>query len=166
MAAPVDLKDIYADEIKDLWSANDQMTKAVKMMAEKATDSKLKQALQKSVTDIGKHAEILKTLLSSTGETVAKEHCRGMEGLVKEASKHVGTGGAAPQLLDIVILAQYQRMSHYGLAGFGTAAAYAKALGMKDHATQLSAIVADIHKGDDYASTLAEKSEAAAKAAA
>jgi ferritin-like metal-binding protein YciE len=117
------------------------------------------------VTDIGNHAEILKNLLSRTGETVEKEHCKGMEGLVKEANKHIGAAGPASELLDIVILAQYQRMSHYGLAGFGTAAAYAKALGMKDHATKLSAIVANIHKGDDYASTLAEKSEAAANAA-
>jgi len=166
MSAPKDLKDIYADEIKDLWSANDQMTKVVKVMADKAHDSKLKQALTKSVTDISKHADILKTLLSTAGEAVEKEHCKGMEGLVKEATKHVTADAPKPgELLDIVILAQYQRMSHYGLAGFGTAAAYAKALGMDDHARKLSTIVSDIHKGDDYASKLAEKSESVAKAA-
>jgi ferritin-like metal-binding protein YciE len=167
MSAPEDLKDIYADEMKDLWSANDQMTKVVKMMADKAHDSKLKQALSKSVTDIAKHADTLKSLLSTSGESVEKEHCKGMEGLVKEATKHVTT--AAPkqgELLDIVILAQYQRMSHYGLAGFGTAAAYAKALGMEDHAKKLASIVTDIRKGDDYASRIAEKSETAARAAA
>ena len=167
MSSSKDLKDIYADEMKDLWSANDQMTKVVKVMSEKAHDPKLKQALQKSLTDIGKHADILKTLLSSADEELVKEHCKGMEGLVKEATKHVTQeapkGG---ELLDIVILAQYQRMSHYGLAGFGTAAAYAKALGHKDHASKLTSIVAEIHKGDDYASKLAEKAEAAMKAAA
>jgi ferritin-like metal-binding protein YciE len=167
MSAPEDLKDIYADEIKDLWSANDQMTKVVKIMADKAHDSKLKQALAKSVTDIAKHADTLKSLLSTAGETVEKEHCKGMEGLVKEATKHVTADAPkSGELLDIVILAQYQRMSHYGLAGFGTAAAYANALGMKDHASKLSSIVTDIHKGDDYASKLAEKSESAARAAA
>lgn len=167
MSAPQQLKDIYADEMKDLWSANDQMSKVVKVMAEKAHDTKLKQALQKSLGDISKHADILKNMLSSGGETVEKEHCRGMEGLVKEATKHVTQEAPeAGELLDIVILAQYQRMSHYGLAGFGTAAAYAKALGMKEHASKLSAIVGDIHKGDDYASKLAEKAESAVKAAA
>jgi ferritin-like metal-binding protein YciE len=166
MATPDDLKDVYADEMKDLWSANDQMSKAVKMMAGKAHDPKLKQSLQKSINDIGKHADLLKNLLSSAGEKLEQEHCKGMEGLVKEATKHITTEAPeAGDLLDVVILAQYQRMSHYGLAGFGTAAAYATALGMKDHASKLHSIVADIHKGDDYASRLAEKAETAAKAA-
>ena len=166
MTAPEDLKDVYADELKDLWSANDQMSKVVTVMTGKAHDPKLKQALQKSVTDISKHAEILKNLLSSAGEKMEQEHCKGMEGLVKEATKHITS--EAPEtgdLLDVVILAQYQRMSHYGLAGFGTAAAYAKALDMKDHANKLHSIVTDIHKGDDYASRLAAKAEMAAKAA-
>ena len=166
MSAPEDLKDVYADELRDLWSANDQMCKIVLTMADKAHDKKLKSALQKSVKDIAGHAEVLKTLLSAADETVEKEHCRGMEGLVKEATKHVTKEAPeSGELLDIVIIAQYQRMSHYGLAGFGTAAAYATALDMTDHATKLHAIVADIHKGDDYASKLAEKAEAVAKAA-
>jgi ferritin-like metal-binding protein YciE len=163
MSAPEDLKDVYADEMKDLWSANDQMSKVVKLMAGKAQDPKLKLALEKSISDIGKHADILKNLLSSAGEKLEQDHCKGMEGLVKEATKHVTTEAPeAGDLLDVVILAQYQRMSHYGLAGFGTAAAYAKALGMKDHASKLNSIVADIHKGDDYASRLAESAENAA----
>jgi len=166
MSAPDNLDDVFADELKDLWSANEQMTTVVKVMAEKASDAKLKQALQKSVSAIQKHADAIKTLLADADEKVEKEHCKGMEGLVKEAMKHIGS--EAPEkgeLLDIVILAQYQRMSHYGLAGFGTAAAYAKALGNKEGAAKLSSIVSEIHKGDDYASKLAEKTESVAQAA-
>ncbi len=167
MSAPEDLKDVYADEMKDLWSANDQMSKVVKTMADKASDPKLKSTLQKAVQNIGKHADILQTLLASSGEKIEKEHCKGMEGLVKEASKHIGNEAPeAGDLLDVVIVAQYQRMSHYGLAGFGTAAAYATALGLHDQARKLHAIVAEIHKGDDYASHLAERAEAAVKDAA
>ena len=116
-----DLKDVYADELEDLWSANDQMTKVVQVMAGKAHDPKLKAALEKSVSGINKHANTIKTLLSDADEEVKKEHCRGMEGLVKEATKHVTEEAPVDgQLLDVVIIAQYQRMSHYGLAGFGT----------------------------------------------
>jgi ferritin-like metal-binding protein YciE len=166
MSAPENLEDVYADELKDLWSANEQMSAAVKTMAEKASDAKLKQALQKSMTDIKKHADTIKSLLAKSDEKVEQEHCKGMEGLVKEALKHINKEAPEDgQLLDVVILAQYQRMSHYGLAGFGTAAAYAKALGNKEGASKLSSIVADIHKGDDYASKLAEKTEAVAQAA-
>lgn len=160
MSAPESLKDVYADELKDLWSANDQMTQVVKTMAEKAHDPKLKQTLESSIQGITKHADTLKALLADADEEVEKEHCKGMEGLVKEAVKH--TTKEAPEdgdLLDIVIVSQYQRMSHYGIAGFGSAAAYAEALGMKDHVSKLKAIVADIYKSDEYASKLAEKTE-------
>lgn len=61
-----------------------------------------------------------------------------------------------------MIIAQYQRMSHYGLAGFGTAAAYAGALGLKDDAAKPKAIASDIYKADEYTSKLAERSEQAA----
>ena len=126
MTTASSLKDVYADEIKDLWSANDQMSKVMEIMAGKAHDPELKRALKNSITGISKHAETIKTLLEDAGETVKKEHCRGMEGLVTEATKHfTDEAPDSPELLDIVIVAQYQRMSHYGLAGFGTAAAYA-----------------------------------------
>ncbi|WP_419730211.1 ferritin-like domain-containing protein [Lichenicola sp.] len=158
MPAPESLKDVYADELKDLWSANDQMTQALKTITEKVHDPKLKQTFESSIKGIGKHADTLKELLADADEEVEKEHCKGMEGLVKEALKHVLK--EAPEdgeLLDLVVISQYQRMSHYGLAGFGTAAAYAKALGLGEHVTKLQAIVADIYKADEYASKLAEK---------
>lgn len=59
---------------------------------------------------------------------------------------------------DAQIIAQYQRMSHYGLAGFGTAAAYAKALGMKADAKQLKQASKEIYLGDEYGTRLAEAS--------
>src|SRR5260370_558765 len=88
MAGTEHLKDIYADEMKDLWSANDQMTKVIKVMSEKAHDPKLKQELEKSITGINKHADTLKSLLTDAGSKAEMEHCKGMEGLVKEATKH------------------------------------------------------------------------------
>lgn len=158
MSAPESLKDVYTDEMKDLWSANDQMTRVIKTMAGKAHDPKLKQMLEESVTGIGKHSDVLKSLIKSAGGEVEPEHCKGMEGLVKEAVKH--TTKEAPEngeLLDVTIIAQYQRMSHYGMAGFGTAAAYAKALGMEEDVGQIKGIVADIYKSDKYATKLGEK---------
>jgi ferritin-like metal-binding protein YciE len=167
MSTPGSLKDIYADEIKDLWSANDQMARAVKAMAGRVHDTKLKQMLESSHEGINKHAETLKGLLEKADEEVKPEKCQGMAGLASEAEKH--TSKEAPkdgELLDIVVLSQYQRMCHYGISGFGTAATYAKALGRKEDEQALKSIVADIYKADDYASKLAEKSEkAVAKAA-
>jgi ferritin-like metal-binding protein YciE len=156
------LKDIYIEEIRDLWSANDQMQRIMHSMSQRAADKKLKDLLDRSVEGIVKHSETLKAVLESQGGRVAKEHCKGMEGLVAEAKKHAIDADVEESLRDLVIIAQYQRMSHYGLAGFGTAAAYAAALGEKNDAGKLSAIVKDIYKADEYTTQLAERAEKAA----
>src|SRR5205814_1636875 len=117
-----------------------------------------------SVSGIGQHTASLKSILKAQGGNVGKDHCKGMEGLVAEAKKHAMEAELDSQLRDIVIIAQYQRMSHYGLAGFGTAAAYAGALGMKDDAAKVKSIASDIYKAYEYTSKLAERSERAAAA--
>ncbi|MGI4878139.1 MAG: ferritin-like domain-containing protein [Janthinobacterium lividum] len=152
-----DLKDIYTDELKDLWSANDQMTRVVKKLVGKASDQKLKDMLTKSLDGIGQHTEVLKELITANGEKAKKEHCKGMEGLVAEATKHgIDEAPEKGPLRDVVIIAQYQRMTHYGIAGFGTAAAYAKALGLKDDEAKLKAATKEIYGGDEYMTQLAE----------
>jgi len=159
MSAPEDLKEIYTDELKDLWSANDQMKKVLKKITSKASDAALKEMLTKSQAGIEKHTDALKELIAANDEKVSKEHCKGMEGLVAEATKHVlEEGPDKGPLLDVMIIAQYQRMTHYGIAGFGTAAADAKALGLKDDAKKLKDATKEIYGGDEYMTKLAETS--------
>jgi ferritin-like metal-binding protein YciE len=163
MSAPETLLDVYVDELRDLWSANDQMQACLKELIEEASDEKLKETLEDSIGGIGEHTEKLKMLVEANGGETEKEHCKGMEGLVKEARKHVIEEGSDDEnLVDIEIISQYQRMSHYGLAGFGTAAAYARALELEDDETMLGSIVEDIYKADEMTSLLAERLEDAA----
>jgi ferritin-like metal-binding protein YciE len=156
------LKDVYIEEMRDLWSANDQMQRVMRSMSQKASDQKLKHLLEQSVSGIEKHTDTLKSVLEAQGGSAGKEQCKGMEGLVAEAKKHAIDANLEESLRDLAIIAQYQRMSHYGLAGFGTAAAYADALGRKDDASKLRAIIKDIYKADDYTSHLAQQAEKAA----
>jgi ferritin-like metal-binding protein YciE len=159
MSTPEDLKDVYVDEMKDLWSANDQMLKVLKKVTPKASDAKLKEMLTASYEGITKHTAVLKELIAGQDEKVSKEHCKGMEGLVAEATKHVlEEGPEKGPVLDVLIIAQYQRMTHYGIAGFGTAAAYAKALGLKDDNKKLRDATKEIYGGDEYMTQLAETS--------
>jgi ferritin-like metal-binding protein YciE len=159
MSTPEDLKDVYVDEMKDLWSANDQMLKVLKKITTKASDTKLKEMLTTSHEGITKHTGVLKELIAGQDEKVSKEHCKGMEGLVAEATKHVlEEGPKNGPLLDVLIIAQYQRMTHYGIAGFGTAAAYAEALGLKDDAKKLNDATKEIYGGDEFMTKLAETS--------
>jgi ferritin-like metal-binding protein YciE len=151
------LHELYIDELRDLWSANDQMAKALKKITKEASDEGLKDLLQKSQDGIGKHTDVLKALIEAQDKKLKKEHCKGMEGLVAEALKH--TIEEAPKtgpVLDAVIIAQYQRMTHYGITGFGTVAAFAKALKLDDDASKLAGAVSDMHHGDDLMSKLAE----------
>ena len=151
------LKELYVDELKDLWSANDQMARALTKIAPKATNAKLNSMLAASQSGIGKHTELLKSLIEAQDETVKKEHCKGMEGLAAEAIKH--TVDDAPEkgaVLDAAIIAQFQRMTHYGITGFGTVAAFAKALGLSGDHGKLSSAVKDMYQSDELMTELAE----------
>lgn len=152
------LSDLYIDELKDLWSANDQMARALAKMAPKASNPKLIKMLETSQKGIASHTDLVKALIANQDETVSKEHCKGMEGLVSEAIKHTTTQEAPKKgpVLDAAIIAQYQRMTHYGITGFGTVAAFSKALGLGDDNKQLRAAVKDMYQADELMTELAE----------
>ena len=151
------LRELYVDELKDLWSANDQMVKVLKKIAPQATNAKLKSMLKSSHDGIETHTELLKSLIEAQGEKVKKEHCKGMEGLANEAVKHtLDEAPASGPVLDAAIIAQYQRMTHYGITGFGTVAAFAKALKLPEDTKKLESAVKDMHGSDDLMSELAE----------
>ena len=151
------MQELYVDELKDLWSASDQMVRALKKISPPATNAKLKSLLEKSPDGLTRHTEMLKTLIAGQGGKVSKEHCKGMEGLVAEAIKH--TIDEAPKkgaVLDAAIIAQYQRMTHYGITGFGTVAAFSKALKFPDDNKQLRAAVKEMYVADELMTELAE----------
>ena len=151
------LAELYADELKDLWSSNDQMIRALKTIEPAATDAKLKKMLTSSQEGIAKHTAVLKSLIEAQGAAVKKEHCKGMEGLVAEALKHtIDDAPVSGPVLDAAIIAQYQRMTHYGITGFGTVAAFARALKLPDDNIKLEAAVKDMYRGDDMMTELAE----------
>src|ERR1700760_552497 len=126
MSAPKSLKDIYIEELRDLWSANDQMQRILPKLSA-AAGSELSEMLDDAVEGIQKHTHVLKDLIEDNGGELSSDHCRGMEGLVREAQAHaLDETIENKDVRDVIIVAQYQRMCHYGLAGFGTAAAYAK----------------------------------------
>lgn len=159
MSAARNLKEVYIDELKDLWSANDQMHKVMKELTKAASDPDLKTMLESADAGIGGHTATIKKLIAEHDDDIAKDHCRGMEGLVKEARKHaLDANYHDDDVRDVVIIAQYQRMSHYGITGFGTVAAFAEALGFDEDTTTLKAITKDIYSGDEFASQLAKSS--------
>ncbi len=157
MSQVTTLSELYCEELKDLWSANDQMVRALKKISRKASNSNLKQMLETTQAGIAGHTDLLKTLIANQGAKVSKEHCKGMEGLVSEALKHtIEEAPVKGPVLDAAIIAQYQRMTHYGITGFGTVAAFSKALNLDGDNTQLRAAVAQMYVADELMTELAE----------
>jgi ferritin-like metal-binding protein YciE len=157
-AAPKNLKELYTADLRDLWSANDQMQRIVQAFSQKATDEKVRQLFERSVSGIAQHTQALRDMVDASDASP----CAGMQGLVHEATQHALESDLPPVLRDLEMITQYQRMSHYGIGGFGTAAAYAEALGLNDQAQKLRSIVSDIYKADEYSSQLAESAQRAA----
>ena len=159
MSAPKNLSDLYVEQLKDLVSANDQMKKIVTQMAKKIEDEALSGMLDDAVGGFEEHTKTLRAMLADNGGAdKSKEPCKGMEGLVAEARAHVIDEGVSDEVRAVAAIAQYQRMSHYGIAGFGTAEAFSDALGRDDDTAKLDEIVDDIYGADDFASELAERS--------
>ncbi|MCQ0969516.1 ferritin-like domain-containing protein [Paracoccus sp. TK19116] len=152
------LNDLFLEELQDPWSANDQMSEVASSMADEASDDRLAQRLNTAKDGIDKHVELLKSLITDTGGEEKKEHCKGMEGLAKEARKHAIDADLDDAALDVAIIAQYQRMCHYGIAGFGTTKAFAEALGEDEAARKLDRAPDKIYGSDDFMMELAERS--------
>lgn len=151
------LQALYLEELQDLYSANNQMKKIVGELKIAASNRSLQDMLGKSEEKIQDHTDTLKSIVESHGERASDEHCKGMEGLVQEARKHaLEQDFPDAAVRDAAIISQMQRMSHYGLAGFGTAHALALTLDLQDEAAQLNRSLDEIYEGDRYLSHIAE----------
>ena len=164
MSAPKNLEDCYKEELADNWSANDQMSKMVSQLADKASDPKLKERLSKAAEGIKDHTATLEKLLKDCGES-EKEHCKGMEGLVTEARAHALEADISDKdVRDASIIAQTQRMTHYALAGYGVVRAFAQRQGLKSDVEVLQDCLDETYGGDRELTRIAETQVNAAAA--
>lgn len=152
------LQAVYVQELRDLHSGNAQMQALVRDFIDEARDGRLQQMLRNSVDKIAAHNDTLAGVLEGLGEAPGKQHCKGMEGLVREAREHALEERYEDDAVrDAVIISQMQRMTHYGIAGYGTAIALARALGFKGDAAALDESLDEVYDGDLYLSHIAER---------
>lgn len=152
------LEDLYLNQLQDNYSANKQMGAIVGEFASVVKNEKLKGMLEKSKIGIQQHNETLKSIITDHGGNPDGEHCKGMEGLVAEGRAHgLEPQFGDPSVQDAAIIAQMQRMTHYGLAGFGTAKAMAETLGKTEEVSKLDSSLGDIYDSDEYLSNIAEQ---------
>ncbi len=130
------LKDLFIHELKDLYSAESQIIKALPKMAKAAVNPDLKAGFEAHLEETKEHAVRLKTLLEKHGQTTRGPKCKGMEGLLKEGADMIEEEGDE-EVLDAGLISAAQRVEHYEMAGYGCARTYALALGDKDGAAIL-----------------------------
>lgn len=125
------LKDLYIHELKDLYSAEKQLIRALPKMARAATNEKLAEGFKLHLEETKEHANRLEKLLSNLDQTTRGPKCKGMEGLLKEGEEMIEEE-ADEEVRDAGLISAAQRVEHYEIAGYGTARTYAELLGDKE----------------------------------
>jgi ferritin-like metal-binding protein YciE len=129
------LKHLYIEELKDLYSAENQLVKALPKMAKASTSEDLRAGFQGHLEQTKEHVARLQKIFKALGESPNGKKCHGMEGLIKEGGELIAED-PAPEELDAGLISAAQRVEHYEMAGYGCVCAYAKLLG-EDQAVSL-----------------------------
>lgn len=124
------LRDLYHEQLKDLYSAETQILQALPKMIQHASHAELKQAFEMHLEETRNQVERLNRIAQMAGMSLSGHHCKGMEGVIAEGKELLEkVGQADPDVLDAGLITAAQRVEHYEMAGYGTARAYAELLG-------------------------------------
>ena len=151
------LKELYIEELKDLYSAENQLLKALPKMAKKASSPELQQAFQKHTKETEGQIQRLEKIFEKLDEKPKGKKCKAMEGLVEEAQDMMSEHDD-PEVLDAGLIAAAQRVEHYEIAGYGTVRTYARLLGDEQAAKLLQQTLDEEGKTDKILTELAESS--------
>jgi ferritin-like metal-binding protein YciE len=147
MAKMKTLEDLFHHELKDLYSAEKQLTKALPKMAKAATNEDLRTAFESHLEETEGHVERLEKILSKLGLGTRGPKCAAMEGLIEEG-KEVLEEEMEDDVRDAALIAAAQRVEHYEMAGYGCARTFAEQLGHDDAVALLQATL-DEERGAD-----------------
>jgi len=150
------LTELYVEELKDLWSAENQITKALPKMVKAATNPKLKKAFNAHLKQTERHIKRLERIFKELDESPRGKKCVGMEGLLKEGAELIKEK-PEPEVLDAGLIAAAQHVEHYEIAGYGTARTFAVQLGFDKQAELLQRTLEEEGATDKLLSGLAER---------
>lgn len=149
------LHDLYVDELKDLYSAENQLLKALPKMAKAATAPELKAAFTEHLEVTRKQVERLDQIFEGLGVSPKGKKCKAMEGLVEEG-KEVMEEEGEDEVIDAALIAAAQRVEHYEMAGYGCVRTFANLLGYEDAAALLQETLDEEGEADKKLTELAE----------
>jgi ferritin-like metal-binding protein YciE len=149
------LRDLFIDELKDLYSAENQLIKALPKMAKAATSRVLREAFLSHLEETRGHVQRLEQIFEHLGGSPKGKKCKAMEGLIEEG-KEVMEEDAEPEVMDAALIAAAQRVEHYEMAGYGCVRTYAELLGEKDALKLLQKTLNEEGACDDKLTKLSE----------
>lgn len=146
-------KELYIDELKDIYNAENQLVKALPKLAKAAVSSELRQGFQDHLQQTKGHTARLEKIFRSLGESPKGKKCKGMEGLIEEGSEAMEDFEGA--VMDAALIGAAQRVEHYEIAAYGTAAAFADVLGESEHVVLLTETLEEEKETDEKLTALA-----------
>jgi ferritin-like metal-binding protein YciE len=149
------MDDLFVHTLQDIYYAEQQITKALPKMIEKASDSQLRQAFQTHLSETEGQIRRLEQVFEQHGATKKAVRCEAIDGIISEAESII-KNVSDPDVLDAAMLASAQAVEHYEITRYGTLATWADQLGRKDCSLLLRQTLAEEKATDDQLTKLAE----------
>ena len=149
------MTEVFEDNIKDLYNAEKQLTKALPKLVKKASDPALKQALEMHLQETEEHVRRLEQCAEMLEIKPTGKVCHGMMGLIDEANEHVGELKPG-SVMDGVIILCGQKAEHYEMTSYGTLCEWGKLMGRDDIVKILKMTMSEEEKADQKLTQLAE----------
>ena len=149
------LKQLYIEELRDIYDAEKQLIKALPKMAHAATSDELRTGFEQHLEQTKGHAQRLEQIFEALGEKPTGKKCKGMQGLVSEGSEVIDED-FENEVKDAGLISAAQRVEHYEIAAYGTVRTYATILGEENAASLLEKTLAEEKETDQKLTELAE----------
>ena len=149
------LEDLLKDELKDLYSAENQLVKALPKMAKTAQSKELRAAFEEHLRQTQNQVERLERVAKDLGVSPKGKKCVGMEGLIEEG-KEIMTNGEEVSSMEAGMIGAAQKVEHYEIAAYGTLIAHARQLGFNNVASVLEKTLEEEKMADEKLTKLAE----------
>ncbi len=150
------LQDALVHELKDLYSAETQLTKALPKMIKKANDEELRSALEQHLEETENQVERLKEALDHLEENTGRKKCEAMSGLIEEGEELMKEE-TTDEVHDALLIAAGQKVEHYEIASYGTAMAWCNVLGLNEVADLLEASLEEEKAADKKLTEIAAR---------
>jgi ferritin-like metal-binding protein YciE len=149
------LHDLYVDELKDLYSAENQLVQALPKMVKAASSPDLQKAFQNHLEQTKGHVRRIEEIFSEIDGSPKGKKCVGMEGLIEEG-KELLSEDVQEEVLDAGLIGAAQRVEHYEIAGYGSARSHAEHLGYSKAAKLLQQTLEEEKQADEKLTQIAE----------